>query len=433
MDFLLIFSAFIFGGFLVFLWFSRIISVYKIGKQTIESNFELWKRESNDKLMHQENAYKNLQLSKEELLQENARLNETTKNLKEQLLHQKEDLTKLQDKFSLQFENLAQKVLDKNAAKFTAMNKDNIDQVLLPLREKISLFEKKVGETHENFIKGHAELGMQLKQLHDNNIKIADEAKSLTEALRGSSKTQGNWGELVLERVLEKSGLTKGMEYEVQQRIKNEEGKVQLPDVIVYLPNEKKMIIDSKVSLRDYESYVNAENETDKNNYLKAHIAAVQKHVKDLSEKKYEDLHGNQTPDFVLLFIPIEPALYLAQNHDPHFFYTAFQQNILLVSPTTLLATLRTVDMIWNNEKQQQNAQEIAKHASNLYDKFASLLEELQLLGNRISSTQSKYDDAMKKLTGKQNLVKDIQHLKTLGVSSKKEIQSSIRSERCEE
>lgn len=424
MDFFLIFGAFILGGFLVFLWFSRIISVYKNEKQTIESNFELWKREATDKLMHQENAYKNLQISKENLLQENARLTETTKNLKEQLLHQKEDLTKLQDKFSLQFENLAQQILDKNAAKFTAMNKDNIDQVLQPLREKISLFEKKVGETHENFIKGHAELGMQLKQLHDNNIKIADEAKSLTEALRGSSKTQGNWGELVLERVLEKSGLTKGMEYEVQQRMKNEEGKVQLPDVIVYLPNEKKMIIDSKVSLRAYESYVNAENETDKSNFLKAHIAAVQKHVKDLSEKKYEDLHGNETPDFVLLFIPIEPALYLAQNHDPHFFYTAFQQNILLVSPTTLLATLRTVDMIWNNEKQQQNAQEIAKHASNLYDKFASLLEELQLLGNRISSTQSKYEDAMKKLTGKQNLVKDIQHLKTLGVSSKKEIQS---------
>ncbi len=424
MDFFLIFGAFILGGFLAFLWFNRIISVYEVEKQTIESNFELWKREATDKLMHQENAYKNLQISKENLLQENARLTETTKNLKEQLLHQKEDLTKLQDKFSLQFENLAQQILDKNAAKFTAMNKDNIDQVLQPLREKISLFEKKVGETHENFIKGHAELGMQLKQLHDNNIKIADEAKSLTEALRGSSKTQGNWGELVLERVLEKSGLTKGMEYEVQQRMKNEEGKVQLPDVIVYLPNEKKMIIDSKVSLRAYESYVNAENETDKSNFLKAHIAAVQKHVKDLSEKKYEDLHGNETPDFVLLFIPIEPALYLAQNHDPHFFYTAFQQNILLVSPTTLLATLRTVDMIWNNEKQQQNAQEIAKHASNLYDKFASLLEELHLLGNRISSTQSKYEDAMKKLTGKQNLVKDIQHLKTLGVSSKKEIQS---------
>lgn len=425
MEYLLIISAFLIGGFLVFIWYSRIATTYKSEKTALERSFEAWKFDSSQKIHQLENEYKTLQISKENLLQENARLSETSKNLKNQLLQQKEDISHLQEKFSIQFENLAQQILDKNAAKFTAMNKDNIDQVLQPLREKIIHFEKKVGETHDNFIKGHAELGMQLKQLHDNNIKIADEAKSLTEALRGSSKTQGNWGELVLERVLEKSGLTKGREYEVQQRMKNDDGKVQLPDVIVHLPNQKKMIIDAKVSLRAYENYTNATDEAEKERYLKAHIIAVQKHVKDLSEKKYEDLHGNETPDFVLLFIPIEPALYLAQNHDPHFFYSAFQQNILLVSPTTLLATLRTVDMIWNNEKQQQNAQEIAKHAGNLYDKFVSLLEELQLLGNRISSTQSKYDDAMKKLTGKQNLVKDIQHLKTLGVSTKKEIQSS--------
>lgn len=425
MEFIVGTIAFLAGGFLVYIWFGRIIASYKSSIKTNEKAFETWKIEVAEKEVELREANQKLQSHKEELLQENARLTETSRHLKEQLLLQKEDLTQLQEKFSIQFENLAQQILDKNTAKFTAMNKDNIDQVLQPLRDKIVHFEKKVGETHENFIKGHAELGMQLKQLHENNIKIADEAKSLTEALRGSSKTQGNWGELVLERVLEKSGLTKGREYEVQQRMKNEEGKVQLPDVIVHLPNAKKMIIDAKVSLRAYENYTNATDEAEKERYLKAHIIAVQKHVKELSEKKYEDLHGNETPDFVLLFIPIEPALYLAQNHDPHFFYSAFQQNILLVSPTTLLATLRTVDMIWNNEKQQQNAQEIAKHAGNLYDKFVSLLEELQLLGNRISSTQSKYDDAMKKLTGKQNLVKDIQHLKTLGVSTKKEIQSS--------
>ena len=413
------------GSFLVWIWSRKSIASLEASKKAGDIYMQTWKDEALVKQRNLEEKLQLLQSEKERILQENASYQATLLQLKQQLENQKEEVSKLNENFKHQFEQLAQEIFEKNATKITNANQENINQILQPLKEKIVDFEKKVGETHEHFIKGHAELGIHLKQLNEQNLKIADEAKSLTEALRGDSKAQGNWGELVLERVLEKSGLTKGREYEVQERLTNEEGKTQLPDVVIHLPNQKKMIIDSKVSLRAYEKYVNATDDASKNQYLKQHILAIQNHVKQLSAKKYEDLHNAQSPDFVLLFIPIEPALYAAQSHDPHFFLTAFQQNILLVSPTTLLATLRTVDMLWNNEKQHQNAQDIAKHAGNLYDKFANLISELNTLGSRIDSVQTKYGETMKKLTGKQNLIKDIQELKKLGVSTKKEIQSS--------
>ncbi len=193
--------------------------------------------------------------------------------------------------------------------------------------------------------------------------------------------------------------------------------------MVINLPDERKMIIDSKVSLTAYERYVNNEDPKVKEQALKAHLLSLKKHIKGLKDKKYEDLHAEKSPDFVLLFVPVEPALFLAQSEDANFFYEAFQDNILLVSPTTLLSTLRTVEMVWKTEKQQQNALEIAKHAGNLYDKFANLIDELETLGSRIDSSKSKFDDAMKKLTGKQNLVKDIKKLKTLGVPTKKELE----------
>ena len=300
-------------------------------------------------------------------------------HLQEKLKENKQEVEKLQEKFTKEFENLANKILESNSKQ-------------------------------------------QLEELNKNNIKISQEAINLTKALKGDNKTQGNWGELVLETVLEKSGLEKGREYEIQQSFLNEEGKRLLPDVVINLPGNKKMVIDSKVSLIAYEQYINTENKEEKKRFLSGHIASIKRHINDLNSKKYEDIYKIESPDFILMFIPIESALYLAQNEDKNFFYTAFHKNILLVSPTTLLSTLRTIDTLWSNEKQQQNAFEIAKHATSLYEKFKNLLDDLETVGNRIKSTSSAYEGAMKKLTGNQNLIKDITKLKELGIAPKKDI-----------
>lgn len=342
-----------------------------------------------------------------------------------ELNKEKERFKTFEKDFNDKFENLAHKIITEKTEKFTEANKENIENILKPLNQKIKDFEEKVGKNNAEYIKGQAALDKQLSILHEQNIKISEEASNLTKALKGESQTQGSWGELTLKRVLEKSNLEENREYFIQKSFKDSEGKTQIPDVVIHLPNNKRMIIDSKVSLTAYERYVNEENPDLKEKHLKDHIRSLSTHVTQLSSKRYEDLLGNETPDFALLFIPVEAALYLAQTHDNSFFYTAFQRNILLVSPTTLLATLRTVDALWSNEKQQQNALEIARHASGLYHKFKILLDDLEVLGNRLKSTHTAYDSAMKKLTGNQNLIKDIDKLETLGITPKEKIKSS--------
>lgn len=348
--------------------------------------------------------------------------NSELQNLQEKLQDQKTEIEKLQEKFTKDFENLANKILEQKSEKFTTLNKENIQNILSPLQEKIKTFEEKVEKNSNDFIERHAQLGKQLQLLNEQNIKISEEANNLTKALKGENKTQGNWGELILERVLEKSGLSKDREYFVQQSHTTDEGKKLLPDVVLHLPGDKRMVIDSKVSLVAYEKYVNAEDDIVRAKLLKEHLRSLNNHIVDLSSKKYEDLYKIQSPDFVLMFIPVEPALYLAQNADNSFFYTAFQKNILLVSPTTLLSVLRTIDTLWSNEKQQQNALEIANHASSLYHKFKILLDDLETVGNRLNSTSSAYESAMKKLTGQQNLIKDIDKLEALGISPKQRL-----------
>lgn len=365
-----------------------------------------------------------LRKDKEELNIQLTRLTSEYEALAVALEKEKQRFATFEKDFNDKFENLAHKIILDKTAKFTDLNKENIETILKPLGEKIKEFETKIVKTNEDFLKGHTKLGEQLKFLNEQNIKISEEANNLTKALKGDSKTQGNWGELILERVLERSNLTKDREYFVQPSFEDSEGNKQLPDVVIHLPNDRRMVIDSKVSLRAYEKYVNEEDPALQESYLKDHIKALKDHIAQLSAKKYEDLLKGKSPDFVLMFIPIEPALYLAQNKDSAFFYSAFQRNILLVSPTTLLSTLRTIDALWSNEKQQQNALEIAKHAASLYHKFKNLLEDLEGVGNRIESTQKAYDKAMKKLTGNQNLIKDIHRLEELGVSPKDQIDS---------
>ena len=363
---------------------------------------------------------------KDFLNEELARKNADLENLKKLNLKRDEEVELRQEQLRKDFELLATKILDEKSEKFTLQNKENIKNILNPLQEKIQLFEKKVDDTQKESISMHSALKEQLLGLKDLNQQMTKEATNLTRALKGDSKMQGNWGELVLERVLEKSGLEKDREYFVQQHFTREDGSRVLPDIVLHLPDNKKMIIDSKVSLTDYERYVNAEDE-DRDTYLKAHINSIRRHVDQLSEKKYEDLYDIESPDFVLLFVPIEPAFAVAINADNSLYNKAFEKNIVIVTPSTLLATLRTVDSMWNNEKQQQNAIEIARQAGALYDKFHGLVTDLTGVGKKIDDAKKDYSAAMNKLVeGKGNLVTSVEKIKKLGAKAKKSLPETI-------
>ena len=363
---------------------------------------------------------------KEFLNSELTRKNTEFKNLQEQNLKRDEELAKQQEQLRKDFELMASKILDEKSEKFTLQNKENIKQILTPLQEKIQVFEKKVEDTQKESISMHSALKEQLLGLKDLNQQMTKEATNLTRALKGDSKMQGNWGELVLERVLEKSGLEKDREYFVQQSFATAEGSRVLPDVVLHLPDNKKMIIDSKVSLTDYERYVNAD-EDDRPQFLKAHVNSIRKHVDQLSDKKYEDLYDIESPDFVLMFIPIEPAFAIAINDDNSLYNKAFEKNIVIVTPSTLLATLRTIDTMWNNEKQQRNAIEIARQAGALYDKFQGLVSDLTGVGKKIDDAKKDYSSAMNKLVeGRGNLITSVEKLKKLGAKAKKSLPEAI-------
>ena len=373
-----------------------------------------------------ENEREEIRREKEFLNSELARRNAEYENLQTQNLKRDEELAKQQEQLRKDFEIMASKILDEKSEKFTLQNKENIKQILNPLQEKIQVFEKKVEDTQKESISMHSALKEQLLGLKDLNQQMAKEATNLTKALKGDSKMQGNWGELVLERVLEKSGLEKDREYFVQQSFTREDGSRVLPDVVLHLPDNKRMIIDSKVSLTDYERLVNAENE-DKETHLKAHVNSIKKHVDQLSEKNYQDLYDIESPDFVLMFIPIEPAFAVAVTDDNTLYNKAFEKNIVIVTPSTLLATLRTIDTMWNNEKQQQNAIEIARQAGALYDKFEGLVTDLTGVGKKIDAAKNDYAAAMNKLVeGKGNLISRVENIKKMGAKAKKALPENI-------
>ncbi len=373
-------------------------------------------RDSDEHKMH-------LQAEKEQLSNQIARNEADIENMQLKNSEQKQEVEKLQEKFTKEFENLANKILEEKSLKFTARNEKNIKDILTPLNEKIQHFEKKVEESQKENISIHSALKEQLIHLQTQNLKITQEAENLTKALKGDSKMQGNWGELVLERVLEKSGLEKDREYVVQQSFTLEDGSRVLPDVIINLPDGKKMVVDSKVSLTDYERFVNAEDDEQQSKYLKDHISSLRRHVDQLSAKKYEDLYAMESPDFVLLFVPIEPAFAIAINHESSLYNRAFEKNIVIVTPSTLLATLRTIDSMWNNEKQQRNAIEIARQAGALYDKFEGFVGDLMKVGKKMDDAKNEYRGAMNKLVeGRGNIVTSIEKLKIMGAKAKKSI-----------
>lgn len=348
-------------------------------------------------------------------------------NLEEKLREERSEVEKLQEKFTKEFENLANKILDNKSEKFTKQNKENIDIILKPLQEKIDKFEKRVDDTHKESLTGQAMLRQQIIGLKELNEQMSKEATNLTKALKGDSKIQGNWGELVLEKVLEKSGLEKDREYFVQQSFITAEGKRVLPDVVIHLPDNKRMIIDSKVSLVAYERFVNEEDDELQVRHLSEHLSSLKRHVDQLSEKNYHDLYEMESPDFVLLFVPIEPAFAIAINKDPSIYNKAFEQNIIIVTPSTLLATLRTIDTMWNNEKQQRNAIEISRQAGALYDKFEGLIKDLTGVGKKMDDAKTDYSSAMNKLfEGRGNLISSVEKLKKMGAKAKKSLPEKI-------
>ncbi len=393
---------------------------FKEEKEQLQRDFQLKQIELIDEREHirQEKDYTNTEF---------ARLSAEYENLQKRSEEQKEEVNQLQTKFTKEFENLANKILDEKSSKFTEQNKENIKNILNPLQEKISTFEKRVEATHLDNVKTNASLKEQIQGLRNLNEQMSKEATNLTRALKGDNKAQGNWGELVLERVLEKSGLEKDREYFVQQSFTREDGSRAMPDVIIHLPDGKRIIIDSKVTLVAYERFVNEDEEQLKEVYLKEHISSLKKHVEQLSAKNYQDVYDVESLDFVLLFVPIETAFSVAINADNNIYNQAFEKNIVIVTPSTLLATLRTIDTMWNNEKQQRNALEIAKQAGSLYDKFEGLMKDLMGIGKKIDDTKKDYAAAMNKLVeGRGNLVTSVEKLKKMGAKAKKSLPEAI-------
>lgn len=349
-------------------------------------------------------------------------------HLKERLTEQKREIETLHHQFRSEFKNLANEILEEKSKKFTEQNQEKLEQILKPLGVKITEFQKKVEDAHREDLKGRSALDQHLRLLQEMNLKMSEETKNLTKALKGDAKQQGNWGEVILHRILEKSGLTKGQEYHTQESSTNEEGKRLQPDVIVQLPDDKKLVIDSKVSLTAYEKFSSSDNQAEQETALKHHIGSIRNHIKSLTKKNYERIHGFKSPDFVLMFIPIEPAFGIAMQNDLDLYNEAFDKNIIIVSPTTLLATLATIANVWKQEYQNRNAMEIAKRGGLLYDKFVGFIEDLKKVGERINQTSKEYHAAMNKLSdGTGNLVGQAEKLRELGAGSSKKLPDEIK------
>jgi DNA recombination protein RmuC len=344
-----------------------------------------------------------------------------------QMQYQLKDQTQLlkdaRSQLGQEFENLANRIFENKQKQFDFQNQKTLNHSLNPLKQQIDEFKKQVSDVYQRESAERNQLIGKIGELQTQTQKIGQDALDLAMALKGGNKTQGNWGEMVLERLLEESGLQKGREYETQVSMESEGGQRRNPDVIVFLPENKQLVIDSKVSLLDYERYINTEENDEKALALQAHIQSIRTHIKSLSRKNYESLEGLQSLDFVFLFMPIEAAFMQALQEEPALFKEAYDQQIILVSPTTLMATLRTVSNIWRYHKQHKYAQKIAQQAGGLYDQFVLVIESLDELGNQLTKTQNSYDTTRRRLTeGKGNLVKRIEGLRELGAKTKRNL-----------
>lgn len=418
-----------------------LISQKELGDERNEKNIALTKLEA------EQNAHR----AASELLERGA---QTQESLSRQLSESAQNLAQLQVQLELersaseeklalllrakemlaeQFKNLAQDILEEKSKKFSEDNQQRLSQLLDPLKLKITEFQSKVEDVYIKEGKDRSALSEQVKQLMSMNHSLSENAKNLTNALKGSSKTQGNWGELVLERVLEASGLRKGEEYVVQVNQSREDGSRAQADVVIHLPEERSLVVDSKVSLNAYDEFISTEDALIKQQSAKKHIDSVKNHINELSNKNYQALYGVKSLDFVLMFMPIEPAFMMAITHDKDIFMHAWEKNVLLVSPSTLLFVVRTVAHLWRQESQSKNAQEIARRGAALYDKLVGFVEELEALGGKLKQAQISYDGAINKLSGPRSVIRQAQMLKDLGVRPTKHFSPALSSANSDE
>ncbi len=397
---------------------SRIAKEIEKNKQIDELAKEIENKESSLEELRQNNSHQKAMIAELRTRSEEEKLK--FEEQRETLLQAKKELTD-------QFKTLAQEIFEEKGKKFTEQNQTKLDTLLSPFREQLKEFKKKVDDVYVNEAKERASLKKELENLQTLNKQISQDAINLTNALKGDVKTQGNWGELILERVLEQSGLRKGIEYETQTGFRDSEDHLLKPDVVIHMPEEKDFVVDSKVSLVDYEKYSSSNDETERDTALKAHISSIRKHIDSLADKDYTSLKGIRTLDFVLMFIPIEAAFMVAFQNDDHLFSHAFSKRIIIVTPTTLLATLKTIESIWRYERQSQNAQKIVDRASSIYDKLRGFVEDMEKLGKQFSTTNRTYENAMGKLTrGKGNLINQAQQFVEMGVKIKKQIPKTV-------
>ncbi len=348
------------------------------------------------------------------------------RNLQTKLDDQKKELENLNERLALQFKNLANEIFEEKSKKFTDQNKSNMFDLLKPLGEKIIQFEKKVEETHKDSISRNSALREQLENLQRLNVQMTREAENLTRALKGDSKTQGAWGEFILESILEKSGLEKDREYFIQESITTDEGRFR-PDVIIRLPENRHVVIDSKVSLTAYNNFVNLETESEKIIALKAHLFSIRQHMKGLGDKNYHKNVSDSSLDFIIMFIPIEPAYILAIQSEKNLYEEALEKRIVFVSPTLLIPSLQLIKSVWKQEHQNRNTAEIVRQATGLYEKFKGFTEDLLDLGNNIRKTQLSYEGAMNKLTtGTGNLVRRVEEFKKFGITPPKNVDQRL-------
>lgn len=398
-----------------------------------QNQSELARREahSQGELLRQERAqhenlkqqYRAQQERLSEQMSEHSRLQANYQNLEQKLQEQKSELEQLHQKFSVEFKNLAQEILEEKSQKFTEQNKQSLGELLNPLRERMQEFQQRVEQSHLAGEKRSAAFKEQIESLQKLNQEITLEAKNLTLALKGESKTQGGWGEMQLESILQAAGLEKDLHYRKEANFKDAEGNNQRPDYVVQLPDDKHIVVDSKVSLTAYARYFEAEEEGQRALFLRQHLQSLKNHIDQLSERNYQQLSGTHSPDYVLLFLANEPALSLALREDAQLFERALRKNIVLVSSSTLLATLRTISYIWRQDAQNKNAEEIARQAGDMYDKFVGFSEDLIKLGRQLDTAQGTYRDTMNKLIeGRGNLVRRAENLRALGVKPSKEI-----------
>ncbi|TFH39430.1 MAG: DNA recombination protein RmuC [Bacteroidia bacterium] len=351
------------------------------------------------------------------------------RHMVEKLENQKRELVEMKEKMSSEFRLLANEILEEKSVKFTKENREKLDEILKPFNDNLKDFRDKVEKTHIDNREGRASLFTKIAELEKLNNRISEEANALTRALKGDTKAQGNWGEMILESVLEKSGLVRDREFFVQESFLSGEGHRLMPDVIVKYPGDRSIIIDSKVSLVAYEQYVNADTDIEREQALKAHLQSIRAHISRLASKDYQHEYDVNTLDFVMMFMPVEPAYLIALQLDNRLWSDAYEKRILLISPTNLIAALKMIESIWKQEYQSRNVLEIAKQGGALYDDFILLLERLEKLGRRIDETQKQYDETIKKLTGRGNLISRVGNLRELGVKARKDIPGKFRDD----